>query len=350
MRWLLLLCLALPLRGQILRCGDVGCMTNPMSNTGDIIVGGSAGVPTRLGVSTGYLHWNGTNFVYDTPPAGAQQVTSDPSGSCTVGTSLQYNNTNGKLWGCDAGVWSEISGGGGGGSVSCGPGASILCTVAGSNTQLDANPAIVPFNAGAHGIQTGGSPIVCVDSSSSTTAYTLACGQPAPPYTTNQAMFCFFNTTNSTTTPTAALDTRAALTIVNGDGTAAATSSIKPGLPYTCSYDGTNLRLAQLGLSGTGSTVTTFTGFCAGTVVSSTNGANLVGLGGNINSPACNGAAQSYWGTVATRACTLQSMYVHASGPGFDSLDGAFTAQVNASATSITCTLGTTSEIGRAHV
>ena len=50
-----------------------------------------------------------------TPPAGggALNVTSDPSGSCTIGSNLQYNTSNGKLWGCNNGTWSQVGGGGG---------------------------------------------------------------------------------------------------------------------------------------------------------------------------------------------------------------------------------------------
>lgn len=109
MRLLWLLLLAPSLHGQILRCGDVGCLTNPMTNAGDLIVGGVSGIATRLGASTGYLHWNGTNFIYDVPAAGPTQVTSDPAGSCTVGVPLEYNTTNGKLWGCEAGTWALIN-------------------------------------------------------------------------------------------------------------------------------------------------------------------------------------------------------------------------------------------------
>lgn len=36
-------------------------------------------------------------------------VTSDPSGTCTAGTSLQYNSSDGKLWGCSSGTWAAIT-------------------------------------------------------------------------------------------------------------------------------------------------------------------------------------------------------------------------------------------------
>ena len=40
-------------------------------------------------------------------------VSSDPSGSCTNGVAMRYNRVNGALWGCKAGTWTAISGGGG---------------------------------------------------------------------------------------------------------------------------------------------------------------------------------------------------------------------------------------------
>ncbi len=44
-------------------------------------------------------------------------ITSDPSGACTVGVSMQYNSANGRLWGCQASTWALSSGTGSGGSV-----------------------------------------------------------------------------------------------------------------------------------------------------------------------------------------------------------------------------------------
>ena len=63
-----------------------------------------------------------------TPPAGggATNVTSDPSGSCTVGTNLQYNTVNGKLWGCN-GTWTQIGSGGGSMTWPSAPGITV-CT------------------------------------------------------------------------------------------------------------------------------------------------------------------------------------------------------------------------------
>ena len=45
--------------------------------------------------------------------AGIQFVTSDPSGSCTVGVQMQYNSVSGKLWGCAkngaGGIWAKMN-------------------------------------------------------------------------------------------------------------------------------------------------------------------------------------------------------------------------------------------------
>jgi hypothetical protein len=34
-------------------------------------------------------------------------VTTDPTGTCTVGTQMRYNSNTGKIWGCYAGFWSK---------------------------------------------------------------------------------------------------------------------------------------------------------------------------------------------------------------------------------------------------
>jgi hypothetical protein len=67
-----------------------------------------------------------------------QFVSSNPSGSCTIGSPLQYNNINGTLWGCDNGTWTEISGGTGG-------------SVTISDTTLSANTTITGPNPSAVG-------------------------------------------------------------------------------------------------------------------------------------------------------------------------------------------------------
>ena len=49
-----------------------------------------------------------------TPPNnGVFQVATDPSGSCVVGSNLQFNNVLGNLWGCN-GTWGKLNASGGG--------------------------------------------------------------------------------------------------------------------------------------------------------------------------------------------------------------------------------------------
>ena len=55
---------------------------NPMTSPGDLAVGGVNGYPTRLPAGSGYLHWNGSAFVYDTPTSGFT-AGGDLSGSST---------------------------------------------------------------------------------------------------------------------------------------------------------------------------------------------------------------------------------------------------------------------------
>lgn len=47
-------------------------------------------------------------------------VSSDPSGVCSNGTPNQYNYLNNKEWGCNAGTWTQVNSGGGGGAVPAG--------------------------------------------------------------------------------------------------------------------------------------------------------------------------------------------------------------------------------------
>src|ERR1043166_3292006 len=51
-------------------------------------------------------------------PPSVIYVTSDPAGACAASAQLRFNTSNGKLWGCNAGTWSQIGGGGGSGTVS----------------------------------------------------------------------------------------------------------------------------------------------------------------------------------------------------------------------------------------
>jgi len=51
------------------------------------------------------------------PKTTIQFVTSDPAGACTIGSPMQYNTTNGAFWGCQAGTWTSLNGGGTPGTV-----------------------------------------------------------------------------------------------------------------------------------------------------------------------------------------------------------------------------------------
>ena len=46
--------------------GSAG-MANPMTKAGDLIVGGTGGTPTRLAAASGYPHWTGSAWQFDTP-------------------------------------------------------------------------------------------------------------------------------------------------------------------------------------------------------------------------------------------------------------------------------------------
>ncbi len=88
-----------------------------------------------------------------TPPTGGVKfVVSDPLGVCNAAY-LQYNSTNGKLWGCEAGVWTVISGGGGGGGTTIWTGSGdpngTTSDVAPHNMTTDSSP--VPYVASASG-------------------------------------------------------------------------------------------------------------------------------------------------------------------------------------------------------
>jgi hypothetical protein len=51
-------------------------MTNPMTTAGDLAYGGTGGAPTRLPAATGYLHWTGSTFQYDTPSGSGATIPS----------------------------------------------------------------------------------------------------------------------------------------------------------------------------------------------------------------------------------------------------------------------------------
>lgn len=66
-------------------------------------------------------------------------VTTSPSGACAPGLPLQYVLSTGHLWSCEAGTWTDISGGGGGG-VS-GSGTATHMTLWVGATQVGDSPA-----------------------------------------------------------------------------------------------------------------------------------------------------------------------------------------------------------------
>ena len=74
---------------------------NPMTAAGDLVYGGINGYPTRLPASSGYLHWNGSAYVWDTPSGGG----GTPGG--TTGQ-LQYNNAG--AFGGDSGSTTDGAG------------------------------------------------------------------------------------------------------------------------------------------------------------------------------------------------------------------------------------------------
>ncbi len=47
------------------------------------------------------------------------QVTVDPTGACGAGVALRYNRVLNKMWGCVAGVWTVVAGGGASGTINC---------------------------------------------------------------------------------------------------------------------------------------------------------------------------------------------------------------------------------------
>lgn len=132
--------------------------------------------------------------------------------------------------------------------------------------------------------------------------------------------------------------------------TALASGDLAAGGIYLMTYDGTEFVVTQnLGSGGSGSAIgAAITGGCGG---SATAGANstLTNLGLNPASGACSTAPNSTniaFGYMATRACTLQHLYVFSGVAGASASDGivtVYTGVPNATptASSITCTIGT---------
>jgi hypothetical protein len=113
-------------------------MTNPMTAPGDMIVGDTGGVPIRLGASVGYLYWNGTNYVWNTPgtptitPIGPniQSITFPKLNWTTVDGSIQFSLTFDKpvSWTGTPGIYMSIG--------------TLTTTIAFTNTQSPAQTLV----------------------------------------------------------------------------------------------------------------------------------------------------------------------------------------------------------------
>ncbi len=76
----------------------------------------------------------------------------DPSGTCTNPNSpMQYNYVNGKEWGCQAGTWTQVSGGGGGGATI----AHTLNVIKGDNAGNGISAGFAATGAGIVGLFSG---------------------------------------------------------------------------------------------------------------------------------------------------------------------------------------------------
>jgi len=108
--------------------------------------------------------------------------------------------------------------------------------------------------------------------------------------------------------------------------------------PATMGYlDATSSIQTQLNAKG----ITLF-GACNGAALNNAvNAIGVLGLGLNPSSGLCNGAALVSHGMLLPHACTLQNLFVKSSAAGAGSSDGVFTVQDGASATALTCTVGT---------
>lgn len=89
----------------------LGTLSNRTTGAAGRISNGSFNYDFSGALTSNTLHFSGAGSDSYT----TVDVFGDPSGGCTSPEPLQYNNTNGKLWGCDGSVWTQISGSGGGG-------------------------------------------------------------------------------------------------------------------------------------------------------------------------------------------------------------------------------------------
>lgn len=90
-------------------------------------------------------------------------VSADPSGSCSNSPPLRYNYTNGKLWGCENGTWTQINGGGSGSGTVTSVSAGNLSPIFNSNVATPTSTPALTFtlinfgqNAFLAGPSTGG--------------------------------------------------------------------------------------------------------------------------------------------------------------------------------------------------
>jgi hypothetical protein len=114
-------------------------------------------------------------------------------------------------------------------------------------------------------------------------------------------------------------------------------SATAPTTSQYLQWNGTNI----VGATPSGTSRTTILGACGGAVQNNASGITVDFLGGNVGNGQCGGSSGSKYGTLLTHACTLQNLYVHVGTASSTSGDGVITVQDGASATSITCTLGT---------
>jgi hypothetical protein len=83
-------------------------------------------------------------------------------------------------------------------------------------------------------------------------------------------------------------------------------------------------------------------GTCNGVTAINASGLAVMGLGGNTGSGACSGGVPTVErGAVITRAGNLHNLYINTLTAGSSGSDGIAVVQINGSATTMTCTIGT---------
>lgn len=145
---------SVPFSATPLNLISAGCVDGTQNITPGIIALSQL-APT--GATTGQaLCFNGS--VWAPGNCGVYIVTVDSSGSCVAGSALQYNRTNGNIWGCKNGVWT-LAGGGSSSFSSLTPGTNTLgAMIIGTGSSFNfsgtgtvnanrVNGATVPVNA-----------------------------------------------------------------------------------------------------------------------------------------------------------------------------------------------------------